>query len=70
MDRPEFAITIKKDGKVSVEVKGVKGKRCIELADLIREIVGREDQRKLTADYYATEGKVRIDARVQQSPGG
>ncbi|MBN2448176.1 MAG: DUF2997 domain-containing protein [Phycisphaerae bacterium] len=66
MERPEFDIVIGKDGQVTVEVKGVKGPRCLHYADLIREIVGHEEQRKLTVEYYAQESKVRIDARAQQ----
>jgi hypothetical protein len=65
VDRPEFEIVIGKDGKVSVEVLGIKGPRCLEYAELIAEIVGREQQRQLTADYYAPESKVRIDAQVR-----
>jgi len=65
MERPEFDITISKTGKVKVHVKGVKGQQCIEMADLIREIVGREDDRQLTADYYEWEGKVRINTQVK-----
>lgn len=66
MERPEFVITIGKDGKVTVQVKGTSGKRCLELADLIKEIVGREDKRTLTAEYYAPDGRVRINTKVIQ----
>jgi hypothetical protein len=69
VDRPEFDITITRSGKVKVRVKGVRGTRCTELADLIREIVGREEHRELTSDYYA-EGKVRIQAQVRDTRAG
>lgn len=65
MNRPEFEITIAKNGKVTVEVKGVGGPRCLKFADMIQEIVGREDQRRLTAEYYAPEPNVRIDTHVR-----
>lgn len=67
MDRPEFIITISKTGQVTVEVKGVKGSRCLQYADLIKEIVGKEDSRQLTNEYYAQDGQVRIDTRVRDS---
>jgi hypothetical protein len=70
MERPEFEITISRSGKVKVHVKGVKGARCIELADLIQEIVGREDERQLTSDYYTLEGKVRIHTQVKNRTAG
>ncbi|HVP10528.1 MAG TPA: DUF2997 domain-containing protein [Phycisphaerae bacterium] len=67
MDTPEFEVTISKTGKVTVEVKGVKGPRCLLYADLIKEIVGREEERKLTAEYYAQDGQVRIHTQVRDS---
>ena len=65
MERPEFDITITPAGKVKVHVKGVKGQRCVEMADLIRDLVGKEDERQLTTDYYAQEGRVRINVHVK-----
>ncbi len=65
MDRPEFEITITRKGKVKVAVKGVKGQRCIQMADLIKEIVGKEDQRELTSDYYDQPVQVRINTKVK-----
>lgn len=70
MERPEFEIIISKTGKVTVEVKGVKGQRCLHYADLIKEIVGREEQRKLTAEFYAPDGQVRIHRQVRDSSAG
>jgi hypothetical protein len=66
MSRPEFDIIIGSDGTVTLEVKGVKGPRCLDYADLVREIVGHEEQRKLTVEYYAQDAKVRIDAQAEQ----
>jgi hypothetical protein len=70
MDRPEIDIRIGADGKVTVEVMGVRGRTCLELADAIREIVGIEDSRRPTAEAHEPEGQVRIDARVRRSPPG
>ena len=67
MERPEFHITISKTGKVHVEVKGTSGARCLALADLIKEIIGREDERRLTNEYYAPDTKVRINAKAQNA---
>lgn len=67
MDRPEFEITITKKGKVKVHVKGVKGQRCIQMADLIKEIVGKEDHREMTSDYHEQPVQVRIDTKVRES---
>ena len=70
MERPEFDITISSKGKLKVQIKGVKGKRCIELADLIRDIVGKEESRELTADYYEMDGAVRINTDVKARTRG
>jgi len=69
MSKPEFEIVISKTGKVTVEVKGVKGPQCIEYAELIKKIVGHEEERHLTADYYAPEGEVRIDTHTKGTTG-
>jgi hypothetical protein len=70
MERPELEITIDKAGKMKVHVKGVKGQRCIEMAELLKEIVGREDERRLTAEFYEQEGQVRIHTQVKDRPSG
>lgn len=64
MQQEEFDITIGKDGKLRVEVKGASGARCLELADLIREIVGKEDSRNLTAEYYGQQ-TVKMNVQVK-----
>ena len=69
MEKPEFHITIGKDGKFSVEVKGSQGAQCLELGELIRDIVGREESRQLTSEYYGPDTKVRIDAKVDNRTG-
>ena len=66
MQRPEFDIRIDRTGRVTVEVKGSGGAKCLALADLVKEILGREEERKLTSEYYAPDGKVRIDAQVRE----
>jgi hypothetical protein len=70
MSQPEFDITIGKDGKVRVKVSGVSGQECIELTDMLRDIIGREESRELTSEYYGAPGKVRIDAKVEDRTGG
>ncbi|MGQ0627420.1 MAG: DUF2997 domain-containing protein [Phycisphaerales bacterium] len=61
MKRPTFDITLDKHGRMTVHVSGSSGKACVKLADMIREIVGREESRRLTSEYHEG-GAVRIDA--------
>ncbi len=65
MGKPEFDITIGKDGKVRIKVHGVSGKECTDLTDMLRQIVGKEESRQLTSEYYGAPGAVRIDTRVE-----
>ena len=65
MENHEFDITIGTDGKVKVIVKGSQGQRCLELADLVRDIVGSEDSRELTSEYHGPDGQVRIQSEVR-----
>jgi hypothetical protein len=65
MDRPVLDITISRTGQVTVEIRGAKGPRCLKYAELLRELVGREAQRRLTREYYEPEQNVRIDAEVR-----
>jgi hypothetical protein len=64
MQHPELEIVISKAGKVTLTVSGARGPRCLEYADLVKELVGREEERQLTAEYYAPPGEVRVDAQV------
>jgi len=69
MERPEFDITIDKSGKLKVHVKGAHGAQCLELADLIRDIIGKEDSRQLTTEYYGGDAQVRMNVEVRNRKG-
>lgn len=64
MDRPEFEITLGKDGTVTVRVTGVSGEKCIQLSDMLKEIIGHEESRQLTSEFYGPDGKVRMDVKT------
>ncbi|MFH1746680.1 MAG: DUF2997 domain-containing protein [Planctomycetota bacterium] len=69
MNTPEFEITISRSGKVSVEISGAKGPRCLKYAELLKEIVGHEQERRLTGEFYEPETRVRFDTEVRQRHG-
>jgi hypothetical protein len=62
MAQEELEIEIGPDGKVTVTTKGIKGPACMDYADLIARIVGREEHREKTAEYY--EEAEQIDRHV------
>ncbi len=65
MSRPEFDITIGKDGKVTVRVTGVSGAECLQLSDMLKQLIGHEESRQVTSEFYGPEGSVRIDTHVR-----
>ena len=41
----------------------------MEYAELLKEIVGHEEERHLTAEYYAPDTEVRIDVQAKGTTG-
>jgi hypothetical protein len=52
MEMQELEITIDKEGRVQVAVRGVKGEECLGLTKNIENAVGTVEERKYTAEYY------------------
>lgn len=65
MAREELEIEIGPSGKVTARTIGIKGPRCLDLADFLVRIIGREESRELTREYYEVAEKVeeRIDVK-------
>jgi hypothetical protein len=59
----ELDITISPSGQVTVRTVGIKGPVCMDWADLMARIIGREESREKTAEFY--EQDVSIDTRVR-----
>ncbi len=66
MAREELEIEISPSGKVTARTIGIKGPRCLDLADLLARIVGREASRELTHEYYETEQSVQDQSFIYQ----
>jgi len=64
MDHEELEIEIDAGGKVTVRTIGIKGTRCLDVAEAVARIVGREESRQLTDEYY--ENDVHIQSHVDQ----
>ena len=60
----EIEIEIGPDGKVTVRTKGIKGSRCLDVAEIFAQIVGREESRELTSEYH--EGEIDVSRRQEQ----
>ena len=64
MRQREFEITIGPDGSVELQVKGYKGKRCLEAAKMFEQMVGGVQSQLLTDEYYDPEEEVQF--RIEQ----
>ncbi|MEK7469490.1 MAG: DUF2997 domain-containing protein [Planctomycetota bacterium] len=62
MTPEELEITVEKDGKVVVHMKGVKGRHCVDFTNWLAAAVGRTADVTLTSEHYEPDIAVRIDA--------
>lgn len=65
----EVEIEINAQGKVIVRTKGIKGPRCEDVAELFAKIIGREESRELTSEYYESteQAQSNIEAHRRRS---
>jgi hypothetical protein len=66
MAQEELEIEISPSGKVTVRTIGIKGPRCLDLAELFAQIIGREESRELTSEYYEAHSHVDQHIEVRQ----
>jgi hypothetical protein len=52
MEMQELEITIDKEGRVQVAVRGVQGDGCLGITRNIENAVGTVEEREYTAEYY------------------
>lgn len=62
----ELDIEITPSGQVTVRPRGIKGKDCIHFAELMAQIVGREESRQYTSEYHETENRERATQKLHQ----
>lgn len=63
MAREEIEIEISPSGKVTARTIGIKGAKCLDVADMLVRIIGREESRELTSEYY--EAQQEVDQQVE-----
>lgn len=59
-NRHEIEIEIMPNGEVKVEIRGIKGKKCVTYAKQIANIVGKIKEEKFTNEFYEPESEVGI----------
>jgi hypothetical protein len=65
MAREEIEIEISPSGKVTARTIGIKGSKCLDVADMLVQIIGREESRELTSEYYEAQQEVDQQAEVR-----
>ena len=55
MAEQELEIRISPEGKVTVHTHGLKGEACLKYANMLVEILGKEESREKTEEFYQTE---------------
>ena len=61
----EIIVVIKKGGEVQTEVKGVSGRRCVELTEFIAAL--GESSRKLKGEYFQNkETKISLHLTIER----
>jgi hypothetical protein len=61
----EMEIEISPSGQVTVRTIGIKGAKCIDAAQFIAQIVGREESRQLTSEYYEASQHVENHQKIR-----
>jgi hypothetical protein len=64
MAREELEIEISPSGKVTARTIGIKGPRCLDVADMLARIVGRVESRELTSEYYEVTEQTREQEHI------
>lgn len=64
VNRQELDIIIAEDGTVTIQVNGVKGKRCLDASAFLEEALGEVEDREFTREYYQeAEGETHVDSK-------
>jgi hypothetical protein len=65
MAQEEIEIVISREGKVTVRTIGIKGPQCLDAAEQFAQILGREESRQLTQEYYESQQQTehRVDVK-------
>lgn len=62
----EIDVYVRPDGTVRVEVRGVKGQKCLDLTKGIEELLGAQiTEREQTDEFYAQEEQAVREERTR-----
>lgn len=65
MPQREFDITIAPDGSVEIQVKGYKGKSCLEAVKIFEQVVGEMKAQRETSEFYEPDEHVQFNQELR-----
>jgi hypothetical protein len=66
MAKEELEIEIGPDGKMTVRTIGIKGPKCLDVAEMLARIIGQEQSRRLTNEYYESQTDIQQHVDVHR----
>jgi len=54
----EIVVDISNEGEIRIETKGFKGKSCVTESQFLKDLLGKEMEKALTATYWEEEQTV------------
>lgn len=68
MQLEEIEVIIEKDGRVRLQVRGVKGEACLDLTKALEQALGGEiEERRMTSEAYETPPDVQRPVQHKRS---
>jgi hypothetical protein len=67
MAKEELEISIDAAGRVTVRTIGIKGAKCLDYAEMVALILGREESRELTSEYYEAQQTTQTHVDVRHT---
>lgn len=58
--KKQIIIDVTNEGEVKIETRGYEGKTCVEESQFLKDLLGTETARQLTAAYYRRQGQKQV----------
>jgi hypothetical protein len=62
--KEELDIVLNADGSIKIHVKGLKGKKCLDVMKRIEKELGYVTEQRHTSEYYETETESQVHRRI------
>jgi len=66
MNKTELEIIIDEEGQVHIDIKGIKGKKCLEFAEMVEKILGEMRDKRYKPEYYEEDVVITEETEVKK----